>query len=97
MIDAAVTSTSNGRPGGEKRTSKHATSTTAERVREPIAADRVYRLAEFQKATGLGPASVRQMKRRGFVVRRIGRIKFVIGSDFLTFLRSMPGAREGTT
>lgn len=51
----------------------------------PIQADAVYPLLVFIRLTGLEKASLRKMREKGFVVRRIGKRSYVIGRDFLCY------------
>jgi hypothetical protein len=50
-----------------------------------IKADSAYDLASV-KRLGLGVAALRTARRRGLVVRRIGRRSFVMGRDLLAYL-----------
>lgn len=50
-----------------------------------IRADVAYDLAQVKKF-GLGTAALRTARRRGLVVRRIGRRSFVLGRDLLAYL-----------
>jgi hypothetical protein len=56
----------------------------------PIAADVVYPLEDFKLRTGLESASIRKMRRHGFVVRRIGRRSFVSGREFIAWAENAP-------
>jgi hypothetical protein len=62
-----------------------ALSTSIDQGLAPIAANEIYPLAVFKRRTGLESASLREMRRNGFVMRRIGRRSFVRGSDFLSW------------
>jgi hypothetical protein len=52
-----------------------------------IRADVAYDLAQVKKL-GLGTAALRTARRRGLVVRRIGRRSFVLGRDLLAYLEA---------
>jgi hypothetical protein len=56
----------------------------------PIVADAVYPLDDFKRRTGLESASIRKMRQRGLIVRRIGRRSYVRGSDFLAWYENAP-------
>ncbi len=47
---------------------------------------RAYSLTAFRKASGLGTAALREARRTGLVVRRVGVRSFVLGRDFLDWL-----------
>ena len=53
-----------------------------------IRADSAYPLDEFARVTGLGEAAIRAARRRGLLVRRCGRNSFVLGSDWLDYLKN---------
>jgi hypothetical protein len=50
-----------------------------------ISADGMYTLAEIQTRLGLGTHALREARRHGLPVRRIGRRSYVLGKDFLAF------------
>jgi hypothetical protein len=50
-----------------------------------IRADAAYDLATVKKL-GLGTAALRTARRKGLIVRRIGRRSFVLGRDLLEYL-----------
>ena len=54
-----------------------------------IKADELYTFPEFKKRTGLGQAAIREAKKRGLVVRQIGRNKYVLGADIIEFVRDV--------
>ena len=54
----------------------------------PIRINEVYRLAEFQRRTGLGRAGVRAASRKGLRISKCGRNKYVAGNDWATFLQT---------
>ncbi len=51
-----------------------------------ISADAAYSLEQVKFRLGLGTAALRTARRKGLVVRRIGRRSFVMGRDLLEFL-----------
>jgi hypothetical protein len=51
-----------------------------------IEAGAVYPLPIFQQLTGLSVWAMRQARNRGLRVRIAGRRKYVVGSDWLTYL-----------
>jgi hypothetical protein len=51
-----------------------------------IEPDRAYTLSAFKKVSGLGTASLRQARRSGLVVRRVGIRSFIMGRDFISWL-----------
>ena len=53
-----------------------------------IKADCLYTLAEIQERLKLGPHAMRQARRAGLRVRRIGRRAYVLGRDVLAFIES---------
>jgi hypothetical protein len=57
-----------------------------------IRADECYRLSEFQKRLHLGPHAVRRLRRQGLRVHRVGRVSFVLGSDFIRHLEAVANA-----
>lgn len=56
---------------------------------EPIRADGVYKLTQV-KQWGLNTAAIRQARRNGLKVRRLGRISVVLGKDFLEYAETLP-------
>ena len=48
-----------------------------------------YSLSQL-KAFGLGTAALRTARRRGLLVRRIGRRSVVLGEDLLAYIRTLP-------
>ena len=56
---------------------------------EAIAADRAYPLRLFLKLTGLSDAGRRAARRRGLQARKVGKRKFIRGSDWLDFLANV--------
>lgn len=49
-------------------------------------ADVAYSLAQVKSRFGLGTAALRTARRRGLLVRRVGRRSFVLGRDLITYL-----------
>ena len=52
---------------------------------QPITENAVYPLSTFMRRTGLAKSAIRQMRRQGLIVRRIGRRSYIRGSDFLAW------------
>ena len=50
--------------------------------------DTAYPLPVFASLTGLQTTGIRRARRRGLVVRRVGRRAYVVGADWIAFLRS---------
>lgn len=48
--------------------------------------DSIYSLADVRRILDLGPAALRSARRRGLIVRRIGRKSFVLGCDLLSYV-----------
>jgi hypothetical protein len=53
-----------------------------------VRAGECYTLPEFRRRTGLENAAIRSARRAGLIVRRVGRRSYVLGDDFLEFLRT---------
>ena len=53
-----------------------------------VTADTLYTLAEVEERLKLGPHAMRQARRAGLRVRRIGRRGYVLGRDILQFVES---------
>lgn len=53
-----------------------------------ISANGCYTEAEFQRLTGLGKTAIRAARRRGLIVRRVGRNNFILGRDWHDFLQN---------
>ena len=51
-----------------------------------ILADAAYSLAQVKERIGLGTAAIRTARRKGLIVRRIGRRTFVMGRDLLAYI-----------
>jgi hypothetical protein len=52
-----------------------------------ISADQVLTLEAVKAELGLGAAALREARRKGLRVRRIGRRGYVFGEDLIAFLR----------
>lgn len=50
-----------------------------------ISANGMYTLAEIRARLGLGSYALREARRRGLPVRKIGRRSYVLGKDILAF------------
>ena len=57
-----------------------------------ISADGMYTLAEIRARLGLGTCALREARRHGLPVRKIGRRSYVLGRDILDFAA---GDRQG--
>jgi hypothetical protein len=55
-----------------------------------IAADCVYQLDDAQARLGLGKQAWRTARREGLPIRRVGRRRYVIGRDVITWLQTRP-------
>jgi hypothetical protein len=51
-----------------------------------IRKDATYTLKEFKRRLGIGDAAIRQMKRAGLPLRKIGKAKYVMGEDWFEFV-----------
>jgi len=51
-----------------------------------ISGDQAYSLSQVKARIGLGTAALRTARRKGLIVRRIGRRSFVMGRDLLQYL-----------
>ena len=60
-------------------------------VLDAVREGEIYPLQEFQRRTGLGKAAMRAMRKRGLVVKRIGKYAFVKADDFLQLLNEQSG------
>lgn len=54
---------------------------------EVIETSKVYPLKRFQAITGMGTAALREARRKGLIVRRVGLRSFIRGEDFDEYLR----------
>jgi len=54
-----------------------------------IRRDEVVSLAEFQRRFGLGEHAIRQCRRLGLRMARLGNRKFVLGSDAMAFFERL--------
>lgn len=61
----------------------------ADTQREPgvIREDCAYSLEQVKARLGLGTAAIRTARRKGLIVRRVGRKSFVLGADLLEYIR----------
>jgi hypothetical protein len=61
---------------------------TLDRPKAPglVSADCLYTLAEVQERLKLGQAAMRQARRAGLRVRKIGRRRYVLGRDLLAYV-----------
>ena len=57
-----------------------------------IPADSMYTLSEIRARLGLGTYALREARRHGLPVRKIGRRSYVLGKDILAFAA---GDRQG--
>ena len=53
-----------------------------------ITADAVYTLDEIRERMKLGQAAMRQARRAGLKVRKIGRRRYVLGRDILAYVEA---------
>lgn len=54
---------------------------------EPIIrADECYPLPVFKKLTGMGTCAVREARRKGLPVRKVGLRNYILGKDWLQFV-----------
>jgi hypothetical protein len=51
-----------------------------------VLADGVYTLDEIRRRLRLGQAALRTARRGGLIVRQIGRCRFVLGKDLISYL-----------
>ncbi len=61
-----------------------------------VSADTLYTLAEIRDRLRLGPQAMREARRAGLVVRRIGRRGYVLGRDLIRFLDARDERQEGS-
>ncbi len=54
---------------------------------EVIETSKVYPLPEFKRITGMGTAALREARRRGLIVRRVGLRSFIRGEEFDIYVR----------
>jgi hypothetical protein len=57
--------------------------TNVETTAAVIRADAAYSIHEVKRRLGLGEWALRQMRRRGLIVRRVGRVSVILGRDLL--------------
>lgn len=60
-----------------------------------IEANAAYTLPEFCRRARLAKWGMREARRRGLKVVRVGRVSYVLGADFLSFLASQSAAADG--
>lgn len=53
-----------------------------------ISANAAYSLDQVKARLGLGTAAMRTARRKGLIVRRVGRRSFVLGRDLLDYLEN---------
>ena len=53
----------------------------------PIEPDTLYPLSVFENLAGLGRHAMREARKLGLVARKVGSRKFVLGSDFIDFVK----------
>ena len=53
----------------------------------PIEPNKAYPLETFRDATGLGRAAFASARQNGLIARKVGNRKFVLGSDFIDYLK----------
>lgn len=72
------------------RTGKPLNRITPERETElgPILAGAIYPLRTFKQLTGLSSSALRQAKRRGLKIHKVGRREFIRGADWDSYLVS---------
>lgn len=54
---------------------------------ETIDTGRLYPLENFKAIAGLGQHAMRQVRRAGLPIKRIGRVKYVLGDDYIQFVK----------
>ena len=62
----------------------------------PIQNGVIYPLPEFERRSGLGRHALRQARRKGLKVCRIGGRAYVRGDDFNAFLSSLEESKDRT-
>lgn len=65
------------------------------RICSVVRADEAYPLETFCKATGMGRAAVREARAAGLRVYRFGLRSWVLGDDWLNFLRDHAAVVDG--
>ena len=55
----------------------------------PIMPGAAYPLSEFRRITKLGTAALRTARKNGLKVRRVGGRGFILGDDFVEFLKNL--------
>lgn len=57
---------------------------------EPIRSGEAYPVKLFEQQTGLGPKGRRAAQRAGLIIRGVGKTRYVLGDDWLAYLRERP-------
>lgn len=57
-----------------------------------ISADQILTLEAVRQELGLGSAALREARRKGLKIRRIGRRGYVFGADLIEFIRAQSDA-----
>src|SRR5689334_23059542 len=72
--------------------------TTESRQRAPgvIEPGSLYTLSEFSARTGLGEWALRQARRKGLRMVRVGSAKFILGADFVAYINRVNGTTTDT-
>ena len=60
----------------------------------PIESGVAYPISSFKRLAGWGDWAMREARKAGLKVRVVGNTRFVIGDDFLAFLRREDGDYE---
>jgi hypothetical protein len=71
-----------------KTSKKKSPAAAANVVPGVVSPDELYRVDEFQRRMRLGSWAMRKMRAEGLLVRRCHGRSFVLGSDFIDFVRS---------
>lgn len=53
-----------------------------------IRGDCAYDLQQVKNRLGLGTAAIRTARRKGLIVRKVGRKSFILGADILEYLNN---------
>jgi len=61
----------------------------------PIEPDKAYPLETFQDATGLGRAALATARHNGLIARKVGNRKFILGGDFIDYLKTYGKVESG--
>lgn len=60
---------------------------------QKISADAAYSLDEFRRLARLGNVAMRRARANGLPVRRVGRMAYVVGAEWISWLQSRPSQR----